>query len=106
MSITHPCFSAPVSEWHRGEDGELKFFVVDRYFDRTAWATMITPRFARAVIRRHRPLEDYVQAPLEQGFALREFREPAVTDDELRMSRRFRKLARIPYFLFLRWQKN
>jgi hypothetical protein len=36
---------------------------------------------------------------------LREFLEPSVSDEEVRQSERFRKLARIPYFLFLRWQK-
>jgi ubiquinone/menaquinone biosynthesis C-methylase UbiE len=30
MSITHPCFSAPISEWVR-DAGELRFFAVDRY---------------------------------------------------------------------------
>jgi ubiquinone/menaquinone biosynthesis C-methylase UbiE len=106
MSITHPCFSAPVSEWVRSGTGELQFFAVDRYFDRLAWEDMITPAFRAPVVRRHRPLEDYMAAPLGQGFTLREFREPSVTDEELKLSRRFRKLARIPYFLFLRWEKT
>jgi ubiquinone/menaquinone biosynthesis C-methylase UbiE len=106
MSITHPCFSAPVSEWIRDGVGALQYFAVDRYFDRVAWNSMITPAFRAPVVRRHRPLEDYMAAPLEYGFALREFCEPGVTGDELKQSRRFRKLARIPYFLFLRWQKT
>ena len=105
MSITHPCFSAPVSEWVRG-GGELRHFAVDRYFERTAWEVMMTPAFRAPVLRRHRPLEDYMASPLEEQFVLREFREPSVTEDELKQSRRFRKLARIPYFLFLRWQKQ
>jgi hypothetical protein len=46
-----------------------------------------------------------MRAPIENGFVLREFVEPSVTPDELQCSRRFRKLARIPYFLFMRWQK-
>ena len=57
------------------------------------------------VLRRHRPLEDYMRAPIEHGLQLREFREPSVTPEELQHSHRFRKLARIPYFLFMRWQK-
>ena len=105
MSITHPCFSAPVSEWIRDRDGGLQAFAVDRYFERAAWETMITPAFGAPVIRRHRPLEDYMHAPLECGLRLCEFREPGVTAGELQYSRRFRKLARIPYFLFMRWQK-
>ena len=105
MSITHPCFSAPVSEWVRGENGELRMFGVDRYFERLAWETMITAEFHSPVLRRHRPLEDYMRPPIEHGFLLREFNEPSVTAEELQHSRRFRKLARIPYFLFMRWQK-
>ena len=105
MSLTHPCFSAPTSEWVRESTGALRFFAVDRYFDRVAWDDRVTPAFHAPVVRRHRPLEDYVMAALECGFALRELREPSVTEDELKRSRRFQKLARIPYFLFLRWQK-
>ena len=106
MSITHPCFSTPASHWIRSSDGSLVTFAVDRYFDRIAWDSPITDRFRTPVLRRHRPLEDYIAAPLEAGFALRELVEPGVTDDELTKSKRFRKLARIPYFLFLRRTKQ
>lgn len=105
MSITHPCFSAPVSAWVRDSTGALETFTVDRYFDRVAWESMITPAFRAPVVRRHRPLEDFMKSPIACGFVLREFCEPSVTDDELKQSRRFLKLARIPYFLFMRWQK-
>lgn len=105
MSITHPCFSAPLSEWIRNRAGEFQYSAVDRYFERTAWDDMITRRFHAPVVRRHRPLEDYMAPPLECGFVLREFCEPSVTDEELKRSDRFGKRARIPYFLFLRWQK-
>jgi len=103
MSITHPCFSTPVSHWIRSPDGSLEAFAVDRYFDRVAWDSPITDQFQPPVLRRHRPMEDYMAEPIAAGFALREFIEPSVTDEELTKSRRFRKLARIPYFLFLRW---
>jgi len=106
MSITHPCFSAPVSGWDRDADGSLRVFTVDRYFERTAWDEHITPAFRAPVLRRHRPLEDYMAAPLACGLRLREFQEPSVTNEELQRSRRFRKLERIPYFLFMRWEKG
>jgi ubiquinone/menaquinone biosynthesis C-methylase UbiE len=106
MSITHPCFSSPVSKWVRNEAGELEFFAVDRYFDRSAWEERITPRFHSPVLRRHRPLEDFMVPALAAGLTLRALVEPSVTDDELRLSHRFRKLARVPYFLFLRWAKS
>jgi ubiquinone/menaquinone biosynthesis C-methylase UbiE len=106
MSITHPCFSAPVSRWVRGGDGSLQVFAVDRYFERIAWAQKITAAFRAPVFRRHRPLEDYMAAPLECGLRLKGFHEPSVTAEELQRSDRFRKLTRIPYFLFMRWIKE
>ena len=104
MSITHPCFSAPVSEWVRDESRALLHFAVDRYLQRTAWDSFVTPAFRAPVIRRHRPLEDYMSALVDEGFVLREFREPEATEAERQRSRRFAKLSRIPYFLFMRWQ--
>jgi ubiquinone/menaquinone biosynthesis C-methylase UbiE len=106
MSITHPCFSAPVSEWVRDEERGLRYFKVDRYLDRVSWDSYITPSFRTPVVRRHRPLEDYLGGLLAAGFALREFHEPAATDAERRQSRRFEKLSRIPYFIFMRWTKG
>jgi 2-polyprenyl-3-methyl-5-hydroxy-6-metoxy-1,4-benzoquinol methylase len=105
MSITHPCFTAPVSHWVRDDEGGLEVFAVDRYFDRDAWDDQITGRFRTPVIRRHRPLEDYLGALLEAGFVLREFREPSAARDDIAKSARFQKLTRIPYFLFMRWLK-
>lgn len=105
MSITHPCFSAPMSEWVKDAAGHRTFFAVDRYFERTAWDDLITRAFRVPVIRRHRPLEDYVAALLQAGLVLREFHEPSVTEKDLKSSPRFERLRRIPYFLFMRWQK-
>lgn len=105
MSITHPCFSAPVSEWVRSDNRELLHFAVDRYLERSAWDSRITPRFSGPVIRRHRPLEDYFAAPLRLGFVLRQFREPAVTQEQIRQSPRMAKINRIPYFLFMLWER-
>ena len=105
MSITHPCFSAPLSRWIRGDDGSLQAFAVDRYFERSAWPEFITDAFTAPVLRRHRPLEDYMAAPLACELRLLQLEEPSVTEAELQRSHRFRKLRRIPYFLFLRWLK-
>lgn len=105
LSLTHPCFSAPVSEWVRDPAGRPRYFAVDRYFERTAWDSRIAPAVRAPVMRRHRPLEDYVGALLQAGFVLREFREPSVTEEDLKKSARFQYLTRIPYFLFMRWLK-
>jgi len=105
MSITHPCFSAPTSQWIRTESGELRYFAVDRYFERTVWEDRITDRFRRPALRRHRPLEDYVGPLLERGFLLQDFREPSATAEQVGKSERLRRLTRVPYFLFMSWNK-
>jgi ubiquinone/menaquinone biosynthesis C-methylase UbiE len=105
MSITHPCFTAPVSEWKRDERGQPQVFNVDRYLERIAWNDPITGHFRSPVLRRHRPLEDYLNAAIKAGLVLREFREPCPTEEDLQKSRRFAKITRIPYFLFLKWAK-
>jgi len=106
MSITHPCFQTRASRWMKDERGELLLFTVDHYFDRSAWEERMAPGFTRPVLRRHRPLEDYMAAPLAAGLMLREFREPCASEEEVQKSSRFRRLQRIPYFLFLRWSKH
>jgi ubiquinone/menaquinone biosynthesis C-methylase UbiE len=106
MSITHPCFSAPVSGWHHDATGRRIHFIVDRYFDRIAWEDFIAQSFRAPVVRRHRPLEDYIRGALAAGFVLREFREPTATQEDLKKSARFVHLTRVPYFLFMRWQKS
>jgi 2-polyprenyl-3-methyl-5-hydroxy-6-metoxy-1,4-benzoquinol methylase len=105
MSITHPCFSAPVSGWDHDASGRRTHFIVDRYFDRAAWDDFIAASFRAPVVRRHRPLEDYIGGALAAGFVLREFREPTATKEDLKKSPRFVHLTRVPYFLFMRWHK-
>src|SRR5262249_33401536 len=105
MSITHPCFSAPTSEWVRAESGELRYFAVDRYFERSAWEDHIARRFHRPVLRRHRPLQDFMGPLLDRGFLLLDFREPSATPEHVERSERLRYLTRVPYFLFMSWKK-
>ena len=106
MSITHPCFSAPVSDWVGGKGRRPRHFAVDRYFERIAWHDRIAPTFRTPTLRRHRPLEDYMTGAIEAGFALREFQEPMATEEELKASARFEPMTRVPYFLFMRWKKT
>ena len=103
--MTHPCFSAPVSDWIGGKGRRPRHYAVDRYFERIAWEDRITSAFRKPTLRRHRPLEDYLRSLLQAGFALREFQEPMTTDEELQASDRFEHMKRIPYFLFMRWEK-
>ena len=106
VSITHPCFSAPVSDWVHGKGKNPRYFAVDRYFERIAWEDRITPAFRAPTLRRHRPLEDYMKGAIGAGFVLREFQEPMTTEEELKASARFLPMTRVPYFLFMRWQKT
>ena len=105
MSITHPCFSAPVSDWIGGKGRRARHFAVDRYFERIAWQDRIAPTFKTPTLRRHRPLEDYIKGAIDAGFVLRVFQEPMTTDEELQASVRFESMTRVPYFLFMRWEK-
>ena len=106
MSITHPCFSAPVSDWIGGKGARPQHFAVDRYFERSAWPDRIAPSFKTPTLRRHRPLEDYMSGAIAAGFVLREFQEPMTSETELQASSRFAPMTRVPYFLFLRWEKT
>jgi 2-polyprenyl-3-methyl-5-hydroxy-6-metoxy-1,4-benzoquinol methylase len=105
VSMTHPCFSAPVSDWVGGKGRKPQHFAVDRYFERIAWDDRITDKFRSPTLRRHRPLEDYISGALRAGFVLKEFREPMATEDDLKTSARFAPMTRVPYFLFLRWER-
>jgi ubiquinone/menaquinone biosynthesis C-methylase UbiE len=106
ISITHPCFSAPTSEWVRDAAAQRRVFAVDRYFERVAWKEKISAAFRAPVVRRHRTLEDYVGVLLGAGFELKEFVEPMATEEEVRQSARFEHMTRIPYFVFMRWQRS
>ena len=47
MSITHPCFSAPVSDWVGGKGRRPQFFAVDRYSGALPATVASRPRSAR-----------------------------------------------------------
>src|SRR5215469_362643 len=81
MSITHPCFTPPVSRWMRDDSGQGKYFMVDRYFERIAWEDRMAADLQQPVLRRHRPLEDIMAPPITAGLLLREFREPRPSDE-------------------------
>ena len=106
MSITHPCFSPPVSGWIKSETGELKFFAIDRYMEHAEWDDFIADSFARPVVRRHKPLQDFIGPLLRRGFLLRVFQEPVASAKQIRTSPRLERLNRIPYFLFMTWEKS
>ena len=105
ISITHPCFSAPVSDWIGGKGRRAQHFAVDRYFERIAWEDRIAPAFRTPTLRRHRPLEDYMKGAIDAGLVLREFLEPMATEEDIRAVPKFIYMTRVPYFVFMRWEK-
>ena len=70
------------------------------------WKEKISAAFRAPVVRRHRTLEDYVGVLLGARFELKEFVEPMATEEEVRQSARFEHMTRIPYFVFMRWQRS
>jgi len=106
MSITHPCFSMRTSGWMKSEKGELQVFAIDHYMKRETWEDFITESFREPVIRRHKPLQDFIAPLLQRRFDLREFHEPGVTPEQIRKSPRLERVNRIPYFLFMVWEKS
>ena len=105
VTISHPCFSAPGAEWVKSATGELLFFKVDRYLQQSEWQDFIAAGFREPVIRRHKPLQDFIGPLLHRGFLLRAFREPGTPATHPPRSSRLDRLDRIPYFLFMSWQK-
>lgn len=105
MSILHPCFSTQGSQWCRSSEGKPLHFAVDHYFDRASWEEKITSTFSHPVTRYHRPLEDYMAVPLSCGLVLQAIHEPRASDAQVQRSARLWTLQRIPYFLFMHWQK-
>jgi 2-polyprenyl-3-methyl-5-hydroxy-6-metoxy-1,4-benzoquinol methylase len=105
MSISHPCFTPHGARWLRDDARKLGGYLLDHYFDRRALPERITERFNVPILRYHRPLEDIVGGALAAGLTLRALLEPCATEEEVAKSARFEKLTRVPYFLFLRWEK-
>lgn len=112
FSIMHPCFSSPpVHGWmrkprdsHRKED--RLYWMVDRYFDRAMeiWQFYDWP----TTYSFHRPLSDYIQALLKNGFTLTDFEEPTPSKKAVREHyREFgNEYDRIPWFLIIGAKKE
>ena len=73
---------------------------------RSAGHALSAPSCRTPTRRRHRPLADYMEGAIRAGFSLRGFQEPMATAADLQASARFLPMTRVPYFLFMRWQKS
>lgn len=111
FSTMHPCFSSsPVHGWVRvpRDSDRLEDWVywkVDRYFDRS----VETWRFYDWPVSYgfHRPMSDYMNALIKNGFVITDFEEPIPAKKDVK--EHFRELAdglRIPWFLVIGAQKQ
>jgi len=107
FSIMHPCFSSPpVHGWVRKPiDSQRKedwlYWRVDRYFDRSIeeWRYFdFLPTYSF-----HRPLSDYVEVLIKNGFTITDFEEPVPTAKAI--EEHYREFGndsdRIPWFLII-----
>jgi ubiquinone/menaquinone biosynthesis C-methylase UbiE len=105
MSITHPCFTGRGSRWWKNANGVADHYAVANYGVSESWEEFITDNFAKPVLFRHMPLGSFISPLLELGFTLSLFEEPTPTPEQIQLSKRLKRLNRIPLFLFLKWIK-
>jgi 2-polyprenyl-3-methyl-5-hydroxy-6-metoxy-1,4-benzoquinol methylase len=106
FSIMHPCFSSPpIHGWvRRPRDSDRSedwlYWKVDRYFERgiEEWQFGDLP----PLYGFHRPLSDYVQSLIRNGFLITDFEEPIPLKKDV--EQHYRQLndgERIPWFLVI-----
>ena len=99
FSVEHPVFTAEGSEdWCYGEDGGIRHFPVDRYFEEGERTTSF---LGFPVLKLHRTLTTYVGGLLEAGFRITGLKEPEVPE-HLRDLEEMRNEWRRPMMLILR----
>ncbi|MFL1695184.1 class I SAM-dependent methyltransferase [Weissella kandleri] len=81
FSVEHPIFTSEGTEqWVLNDDGSIKYFPVDRYFDETLretnfWDTPVT--------KYHRTLETYIETLIKHRFSIQHLIEPTPPDSML-----------------------
>ncbi|HXH23242.1 MAG TPA: class I SAM-dependent methyltransferase [Dehalococcoidia bacterium] len=91
-----------ITGWVRDEVGNRLYRAVDAYI---VERPLVFEWNGMKIRNWHRPLSGYMTAFLQSGLVLRDFLEPAPTDDSLRDDPRFEDWYRVPEFLVMRWQK-
>ena len=99
FSVEHPIYTAQgSSDWHRGSNGDVLHWPVDRYRDegerRTHW-------FVDGVVKYHRTVETYVNGLLDAGLRLARLEEPEADPSALAEQPEWREERRRPPFLLL-----
>jgi len=105
LSILHPCFRMKEGQWIIDEADNRKHYTVDNYFGRETWHERISGEMD-PVLYRHRPLQDFINPLIAQGFALVKFLEPEPTSAQVEKFPHFARLNRIPRFLIMEWKKT
>jgi SAM-dependent methyltransferase len=99
FSVEHPIITSCDRGW---QTPQRQDWIVDDYFvvgpRETSW-------LGGRVIRQHRPLEDYVGALQEAGFALDRLRESRPQRERFTDQAEYERRRRIPLFLFLAGHK-
>lgn len=81
FSVEHPIFTSEGTEqWTLNEDGSIKNFPVDRYFDESVRETNF---WETPVIKYHRTLETYIETLIKNGFIIQHLVEPTPPDSML-----------------------
>ena len=79
--MEHPVFTSCGSQdWYYGEDGQILHFPVDNYYIEGRRDAVF---LGEHVVKYHRTLTSYLDALLQNGFALRRVVEPAPPEDML-----------------------
>lgn len=99
-SILHPCFNGNHSEGiGRQGEGINREVVVKNYFSPSFWEAPL-PKGETSVIWRHRTLEEYVKAFVQNGLTIVDLNEPQSTKEQAEISTAIAWLQKIPLFLF------
>lgn len=88
--------------WYRNEQGEKLHVAVEEYFterpNRAEWAGI-------SILNWHRPLQAYIGAFLEAGFALKAFEEPRPTPEAVAQHPAMRDEYLVPLFYVAAWER-
>jgi ubiquinone/menaquinone biosynthesis C-methylase UbiE len=117
FSILHPCFSTYLRKWIKDEDGNLLGLMVGDYFNETEgdleeWIFSAAPSDLTKDMRKfkvprfHRTLSSWLNMLINNGFILKEFREPYANDDLVQKYPNLRDTQIVGYFLIIKCKKS
>ncbi len=102
VSVLHPCFTGKNIRWEGGD--EKKVVVVENYFSPEEWEAQIAG-IRSPIIFRHRTLQEYVKAFVQNGLSIVDMNEPLPNDEQVEQSPRIGWLLKIPMYLFMELKK-